>query len=251
MNKKILASAILMTLASATVTTASAALLDGAVLNFDTGVTSSYGKLTAGSYFGMDGNGDGLIKDKEKVALAQNDGLIIGSIQGASGSHLGSPGCVNDTATNPTPTCDNTGENPGIDQAWGFFGNTGMTQSTSATNILSDDGAGNVTIDFSGFGVTWNGIANIPMNSGAWDGNAEGVAGLTCAVDCAENDTFTLYYSATVPAGDPSNFGGVKYNYYLTGTIGAVAAVPVPAAVWLFGSGLVGLAGVARRRKSA
>ena len=27
--------------------------------------------------------------------------------------------------------------------------------------------------------------------------------------------------------------------------------VPVPAAVWLFGSGLLGLAGVARRRKSA
>ena len=30
---------------------------------------------------------------------------------------------------------------------------------------------------------------------------------------------------------------------------GTVSAVPVPAAVWLFGSGLIGLAGVARRRK--
>jgi hypothetical protein len=32
---------------------------------------------------------------------------------------------------------------------------------------------------------------------------------------------------------------------------GVVSAVPVPSAVWLFGSGLVGLAGVARRRKAA
>jgi len=31
---------------------------------------------------------------------------------------------------------------------------------------------------------------------------------------------------------------------------GDVSAVPVPAAVWLFGSGLVGLAGIARRKKS-
>ena len=30
----------------------------------------------------------------------------------------------------------------------------------------------------------------------------------------------------------------------------AVATVPVPAAVWLFGSGLLGLVGVARRKKA-
>lgn len=35
----------------------------------------------------------------------------------------------------------------------------------------------------------------------------------------------------------------VTYNY-------SVAAVPVPAAVWLFGSGLIGLVGVARRKQS-
>ena len=34
------------------------------------------------------------------------------------------------------------------------------------------------------------------------------------------------------------------------GTMTAVSAVPVPAAVWLFGSGLLGLVGVARRKKA-
>ena len=34
-------------------------------------------------------------------------------------------------------------------------------------------------------------------------------------------------------------------------TVSALSAVPVPAAAWLFGSGLLGLAGMARRKKAA
>ena len=45
-------------------------------------------------------------------------------------------------------------------------------------------------------------------------------------------------------------FQGFSANFNLTGA-DLPAAVPVPAAVWLFGSGLVGLAGIARRRKAA
>ena len=48
-------------------------------------------------------------------------------------------------------------------------------------------------------------------------------------------------------------FDGTPYseifNITVTGT--AAPAVPVPAAVWLFGSGLLGLVGVARRKKKA
>ncbi len=48
------------------------------------------------------------------------------------------------------------------------------------------------------------------------------------------------------PAGQ--NVGGGNYQVALWGSL---APVPVPAAVWLFGSGLVGVVGLARRKMSA
>jgi len=40
-------------------------------------------------------------------------------------------------------------------------------------------------------------------------------------------------------------------NISVLATVAEVQAVPVPAAVWLFGSGLIGLVGIARRKKAA
>ena len=46
-------------------------------------------------------------------------------------------------------------------------------------------------------------------------------------------------------------FAGFNAAFGGTATTTSVSAVPVPAAVWLFGSGLLGLVGVARRKKSS
>lgn len=186
---------------------AHAVLPPAPVLNFDAGVQTcnTYGAcfVKEGSYFGMDTNGSGSVTPNERTPLVENDGLELGTAQPASGSHSGAP--------------DGT-ETPGIDAAWSFFGNTGLHFTSSATDVLSSSG-NTATIDLAGWRVTWNGIAAINMGAGAWAGNANGVANITCAVDCAIGDTYTLDYSATVPLGDPSGFGGVAYQLQLVGTI--------------------------------
>ncbi len=103
---------------------------------------------------------------------------------------------------------------------------------------------------------TWAGIPDIPMGGDAFNYGTTGLPGdvnsglaiMTCSTaTCSDSSTFTLDYVAQVPKNDPSNFGGVVYSLRLEGQVGVV---PVPAAVWLFGSGLVGLVGVARRKKA-
>jgi hypothetical protein len=52
-------------------------------------------------------------------------------------------------------------------------------------------------------------------------------------------------FQFTLEAGQFNNISGIVDSF------GSASAVPVPAAVWLFGSGLLGLVGVARRKHAA
>ena len=246
MKKSIVASAIALSMGGAS-QGAFAALASDALLNFDAGAKEcviggtfpdcTYGvTTTTGSWFSMDADGSGSVSDSERTPISQNDGVLLGTIQSASGSHSGAP---------------DGSETPGIDNPWAFFTNTGMHYTTSATTVTSATG-NTASIDFTGWAVTWNGIAPIPMGGDTANFPVDtGIANVTCAVDCSVGDTYTLSYSAHVPLGDASGFGGVPYVLNLVGTVGEAAVIPVPAAVWLFGSGLLGLVGVARRKKSA
>ena len=121
-----------------------AALPTNAVLTFDLGVCTS-GSCSSGSFFGMEVS-PGFVID---TAIESFNGIVLGTAQPASGTHSGAP---------------DGSESPDIDNAWLFFGNTGLHQSTSVVTVLTDDGAGNATLDFSGWNVTWNAIPSIPLD---------------------------------------------------------------------------------------
>lgn len=82
-------------------------------------------------------------------------------------------------------------------------------------------------------------------------------------------DGWMSYWSSTqldpmyLPDGSADHYETMEFTEGLTGAMdvdsqafawavhtGDVSAVPVPAAIWLFGSGLLGLVGIARRKKA-
>ena len=241
MNNKLISSAIALTLGSTVSFNACAALASNALLNFAHGtcggVACTYdannsptnGPVTGGSYYAMDIAGNGTLSPYERYSITANEGVLINTTQLAYGSHTGVP---------------NGTESPSIDMPFYYYQSTGMHLTTSPVTILSDDGAGQVTLDFSGWSIIWFDDTTV-MDLGGHNSISPGtgIATLLCGTDCSLGDTFTLDYQTRI-ASTP--FNGILYGVHLEGVIGIV---PIPAAAWLFVSGLIGLAGVARRRK--
>lgn len=190
---------------------AHAALPTGTVLTI-TGSGTSSGAWTSGSYFAMDTNGNSKVAATEKFSLQQgpDGGIIIGVTQNTN-SHASHSGPVHPGAG-------------GLDAEWSFFSNAGMDYTTTSIIELSP-----TTVRMSGWTVTWNGIAAIPMGTGAWaTGTGAGHTGATGTFtngvgiltwDGTNGGSYTLDYRATVPANDPSGFGGVRYELHLEGTV--------------------------------
>lgn len=127
------------------------------------------------------------------------------------------------------------------------FGFLAPTVGSAAGNaygvgVISGDITGNgiFSIFFPTLEAQWGSEGGIPLTLG----NANG--GVTFNCD-STNGTFECFSETTLHLlDDVVGFNGQFFQFNLTGTI---SAVPVPAAAWLFGSGLVGLAGVAGRKK--
>lgn len=112
-----------------------------------------------------------------------------------------------------------------------YYGAAGSndTGSMGGLSIISASGD-TAKIDMSNWKVDWNGILDIPMGNGAWStGYSNGVGNLTCTAGsgCAFGSNYTLKYTATVPVGDPSGFGGVKYYLELHGVVCTLECFPV------------------------
>lgn len=121
------------------------------------------------------------------------------------------------------------------------FGNLGILQ----LNFLDSGGnalAGGVQVSFDPFGTADVDLSVVQDGADVSDWTQLSLSAVAPA-GTVEVQAFLLH----IQTGDPCCSGGSLFwdDVSLTETV-----VPVPAAVWLFGSGLLGLVGFARRRKS-
>ena len=153
--------------------------------------------------------------------------------------------------------------------------------SAASGSILDDGGLGSFTGSF--FGHTWvadqvTGVMDNTAPAGSFAGDHDGApydfsAGIAnmAAGQVAVGTLFDWSTSVDIPVlavfdctsvpgtctGINDTAGGAMQTGPFAGATpafngtGSLTAVPVPAAAWLMGSGLLGLVGVARRRKAA
>ncbi|MDH3514446.1 MAG: VPLPA-CTERM sorting domain-containing protein [Gammaproteobacteria bacterium] len=153
---------------------------------------------------------------------------LTGTDMGVTYAAIGSTSTVNATAnavvTAPVYLLDGTLVATGFSDFW--------------------DGAINVPINLDQFGNTlapinmWTGTYNNGNTAVTYDG---GPLGTNAPGYGASYSTTQWAYLGGAPAGAGRPMYALSSEF-------TVSAVPVPAAMWLFGSGLLGLVGVARRK---
>ena len=227
MDKKILSVCMFTVMGAVPLVPQAAMLNAGDVLTITPGVAdpNGYNGVTSGSYFVLDRDNDNFVLVHTMTALnAGTEGLVIGRPQ--------APGEI----------------------VWA----TGSTTPDDYYTTLPVSGGMTGGLNFSGWTRRWLGY-NSPLGSGAWTPSNCSEAQLDCVGQVFSNgvanffwsgvygDPYELFYTARFDDRDPTGVMNVNYMLHLEGVVLA-AAVPLPPAMWLFGSGLLGLVGLARKR---
>lgn len=171
-------------------------------------------------YFGTEaGDGASPVGGKAWTSAGSNDGAMItdGNPQGNDDFTLGF------TYGGPFPFKPNT-SNGGVVASW-----TGA------------DGAGQITIDLSGFGGEWSATGiNYPLfpDAGTLVSNVETIGGTTY---------YTLDWSHVITTAEDPDFAGQRADWHMEGVMAAAVPEASTYGMMLAGLGLVGFA--VRRRK--
>ena len=124
---------------------------------------------------------------------------------------------------------------------FGFFGWVGI-------HTTQFDELSNQALAPSAFINTENQSIHVDLGSWAWSWNGhnyhQGASEIIGTYD-ETTETYNINWSSVFPGGP---FDSQIHDWNLTG-IASVSAIPIPAAIWLFGSGLISLVGFARRNK--
>jgi hypothetical protein len=121
---------------------------------------------------------------------------------------------------------------------WNFNNNIDIVNVWNLNSTFSD--CGSSTYDEAAVNCLWTGAAHNPA------GNYAGTVFLFASTDNDGDGTLGIPMVQGGPFVD-TTYGGHNFNFNLQGTM---TVVPVPAAVWLFGSGLLSLLGFARIRNA-
>lgn len=263
MKKTLLATGMMMALGTGTASAAFTALTDGSYTMTITGGCFDFGNCVT--------KGSGALTDNTTPNQATAAGF--GFSFGSGITNDGLMGVIEFDLTGGNISVTSFSQDAYQGTAGGTFYLRSINNGTMGGTI---DGSGNMSFDPTGrvgaaanFATTigeqvWNFDnfgAGAPNATNAWTTGTstnrnQGLTPAFSVTGSALQDaganmwTGTLVSAGNIGTAWGSSFQNTQYSEVFNVTItGAGNPVPVPAAAWLFGSGLVGLVGVARRRR--